>query len=67
MGFRIGGFVAFVIYMITTYSLYVPNWSFSEHSDHGVKKYIVSNVPKVQCKMNSYILLLLNFNLTFSG
>ncbi|KAH9734834.1 DUF1624 domain-containing protein [Citrus sinensis] len=37
----IGGFVAFVIYMITTYSLYVPNWSFSEHSDHGVKKYIV--------------------------
>ncbi|KDO44445.1 hypothetical protein CISIN_1g0107912mg, partial [Citrus sinensis] len=37
----IGGFIAFVIYIITTYSLYVPNWSFSEHSDHGVKKYIV--------------------------
>ncbi|XP_006577710.3 heparan-alpha-glucosaminide N-acetyltransferase [Glycine max] len=26
-----GGFVAFLIYMITTFSLYVPDWSFVDH------------------------------------
>ncbi|KAL2953552.1 hypothetical protein AAZX31_19G170700 [Glycine max] len=26
-----GGFVAFIIYMITTFTLYVPHWSFLDH------------------------------------
>ncbi|XP_012082601.2 heparan-alpha-glucosaminide N-acetyltransferase [Jatropha curcas] len=30
----IGGFVAFLIYMVTTYSLYVPDWSFIGYEDH---------------------------------
>ncbi|KAL7095925.1 hypothetical protein ACP275_10G052600 [Erythranthe tilingii] len=29
----IGGFVAFVIYMVTTFSLYVPDWSFVAKDD----------------------------------
>ncbi|KAG8647194.1 heparan-alpha-glucosaminide N-acetyltransferase [Manihot esculenta] len=33
----IGGFIAFLIYMITTYALYVPDWSF----DHESKRYTV--------------------------
>ncbi|XP_050228718.1 uncharacterized protein LOC126677944 [Mercurialis annua] len=30
-----GGFTAFLIYMITTYALYVPDWSFSVLDDDG--------------------------------
>ncbi|GFQ05463.1 hepaRaN-alpha-glucosaminide n-acetyltransferase [Phtheirospermum japonicum] len=30
----IGGFVAFVIYMVTTFSLYVPDWSFVVYHHH---------------------------------
>ncbi|KAK3226609.1 hypothetical protein Dsin_006471 [Dipteronia sinensis] len=37
----IGGFVAFVIYMITTYALYVPDWSFVVHDHHVAKRYTV--------------------------
>ncbi|EXB75886.1 hypothetical protein L484_022563 [Morus notabilis] len=37
----IGGFVSFVIYMITTFTLYVPDWSFVLHYDEGAEKYTV--------------------------
>ncbi|RVX11900.1 Heparan-alpha-glucosaminide N-acetyltransferase [Vitis vinifera] len=37
----IGGFVAFLIYMITTYALYVPDWSFVIDQDHEAKRYTV--------------------------
>ncbi|XWS66822.1 hypothetical protein CRYUN_Cryun05aG0233900 [Craigia yunnanensis] len=37
----IGGFVAFVIYMITTYSLYVPDWSFVVYGDNEATRYTV--------------------------
>lgn len=37
----LGGFVAFVIYMITTYTLYVPDWDFVLHDKHGAKRYTV--------------------------
>ncbi|KAL6133454.1 hypothetical protein ACLB2K_065689 [Fragaria x ananassa] len=38
----IGGFVALLVYMITTFSLYVPDWSFVKHYDDGSsKKYLV--------------------------
>ncbi|KAL2345096.1 hypothetical protein Fmac_006381 [Flemingia macrophylla] len=37
-----GGLVAFLIYMITTYTLYVPDWSFVDHFDGDEpKKYTV--------------------------
>ncbi|CAI9760662.1 unnamed protein product [Fraxinus pennsylvanica] len=36
-----GGFVAFVIYMVTTFTLYVPDWSFVVHHEHGSEKYTV--------------------------
>ncbi|XP_029126566.1 heparan-alpha-glucosaminide N-acetyltransferase [Cajanus cajan] len=38
-----GGFVAFFIYMITTYTLYVPDWSFVDHfdEDEPAKRYTV--------------------------
>ncbi|TVU03615.1 hypothetical protein EJB05_50802, partial [Eragrostis curvula] len=32
----LGGFIAFVIYMVTTFSLYVPDWSFVYHNDGDV-------------------------------
>ncbi|XP_022007303.1 heparan-alpha-glucosaminide N-acetyltransferase [Helianthus annuus] len=31
----LGGFIAFLVYMITTYALYVPDWSFTIHDDDG--------------------------------
>ncbi|GER45442.1 hypothetical protein STAS_22395 [Striga asiatica] len=36
-----GGFVAFVIYMVTTFSLYIPDWSFVVYHNHGPEKYTV--------------------------
>ncbi|MED6211991.1 hypothetical protein PIB30_078858 [Stylosanthes scabra] len=37
-----GGFVAFLIYMITTYTLYVPDWSFVDHiNDDKLNRYTV--------------------------
>lgn len=42
---RLGGFIAFVIYMVTTFSLYVPDWSFVYHNDGNVndgKQFTVS-------------------------
>lgn len=32
---RLGGSIAFLVYMITTFALYVPDWSFSTHDDDG--------------------------------
>ncbi|KAK3406277.1 hypothetical protein EUGRSUZ_K02443 [Eucalyptus grandis] len=37
----IGGFVAFVIYMVTTYALYVPDWSFVVHGQDEPERYTV--------------------------
>ncbi|KAI4300336.1 hypothetical protein L6164_033725 [Bauhinia variegata] len=37
----IGGFVAFIIYMVTTYALYVPNWSFVDYTEDEHKRYTV--------------------------
>ncbi|MBA0792813.1 hypothetical protein Gohar_017280, partial [Gossypium harknessii] len=37
----LGGFVAFVIYMTTTYSLYVPDWSFVVSTDSETTQYTV--------------------------
>ncbi|PIN10307.1 heparan-alpha-glucosaminide N-acetyltransferase [Handroanthus impetiginosus] len=37
----IGGFVAFVIYMVTTFSLYVPDWSFVVHHHEKTERYTV--------------------------
>ncbi|GMJ12082.1 hypothetical protein like AT5G27730 [Hibiscus trionum] len=37
----LGGFVAFVIYMVTTYSLYVPDWSFDVKTDDETTRYTV--------------------------
>lgn len=38
---RVGGFIAFLIYIITSYSLYVPDWSFVVHGDDESKRYTV--------------------------
>ncbi|XAR69657.1 Heparan-alpha-glucosaminide N-acetyltransferase [Bertholletia excelsa] len=37
----IGGFIAFTIYMVTTYALYVPDWSFGVTHHHGRERYTV--------------------------
>ncbi|XP_057463884.1 uncharacterized protein LOC130753743 [Actinidia eriantha] len=37
----LGGFVSFVIYMVTTYALYVPDWSFTVHDDQEPQRYTV--------------------------
>ncbi|KAI3472034.1 hypothetical protein Pfo_029773 [Paulownia fortunei] len=37
----IGGFVAFVIYMVTTFSLYVPDWSFVVYHHDKPERYTV--------------------------
>jgi biotin transporter BioY len=41
---RYGGFVAFVIYMVTTLSLYVPDWSFVDYKSSKPKRYTVINI-----------------------
>lgn len=42
--YRLGGFVAFVIYMVTTFSLYVPDWSFVDYNSSKLKRYTVINL-----------------------
>ncbi|CAK8543919.1 unnamed protein product [Lathyrus sativus] len=45
-----GGFIAFLIYMITTFTLYVPDWSFVDH--------VIGDEPKrytVICGMRGHI------------
>ncbi|KAL5546098.1 hypothetical protein UlMin_005785 [Ulmus minor] len=37
----IGGFLSFLIYMITTFALYVPDWSFVLHHKEEAHKYTV--------------------------
>ncbi|KAK1400193.1 heparan-alpha-glucosaminide N-acetyltransferase-like [Heracleum sosnowskyi] len=37
----LGGFIAFLIYMITTYALYVPDWSFVIEHHHKSERYTV--------------------------
>ncbi|KAB2622408.1 heparan-alpha-glucosaminide N-acetyltransferase-like [Pyrus ussuriensis x Pyrus communis] len=37
----IGGLVAFLVYMITTFSLYVPDWSFVVDEEHVSKEFLV--------------------------
>ncbi|XP_023925810.1 uncharacterized protein LOC112037229 isoform X1 [Quercus suber] len=46
----IGGFVAFLIYIITTYALYIPDWSFVlQNPDGTAKRYTV------QCGMRGHL------------
>ncbi|KAK9048932.1 hypothetical protein SSX86_032101 [Deinandra increscens subsp. villosa] len=45
----LGGFIAFLIYMITTFTLYVPNWSFTLHHDHK------SETFTVECGMRGHL------------
>ncbi|KAK1441063.1 hypothetical protein QVD17_06900 [Tagetes erecta] len=44
----LGGFIAFLIYMITTFTLYVPDWSFTIHHDHK------SETFNVKCGMRGH-------------
>ncbi|KAL3531985.1 hypothetical protein ACH5RR_005506 [Cinchona calisaya] len=37
----LGGFISFLIYMVTIFTLYVPDWSFVEHHSDGSKRYTV--------------------------
>ncbi|XP_027070188.1 uncharacterized protein [Coffea arabica] len=37
----LGGFVSFLIYMITVFTLYVPDWTFVVHHGHAAGKYTV--------------------------
>ncbi|KAI3908357.1 hypothetical protein MKX01_027379 [Papaver californicum] len=34
-----GGFMAFIIYMITTFALYVPDWNYTYYAHDGSKKF----------------------------
>ncbi|XP_076949252.1 uncharacterized protein LOC143621833 [Bidens hawaiensis] len=45
----LGGFIAFLIYMITTFTLYVPNWSFTIHHEHK------SETFTVECGMRGHL------------
>ncbi|KAJ0466729.1 hypothetical protein HanIR_Chr14g0675451 [Helianthus annuus] len=46
----LGGFIAFLVYMITTYALYVPDWSFTIHDDDGT-----SETFTVVCGMRGHL------------
>ncbi|CAI9097949.1 OLC1v1034475C1 [Oldenlandia corymbosa var. corymbosa] len=37
----LGGFISFLIYMITVFSLYVPDWSFVVKQDNSTERYTV--------------------------
>ncbi|XP_057785676.1 uncharacterized protein LOC131003216 isoform X2 [Salvia miltiorrhiza] len=45
-----GGLVAFVIYMITTFSLYVPDWSFVASEEDGI-----AETYTVKCGMRGHL------------
>eukprot|EP00256_Glycine_max_P044003 XP_006595362.1 heparan-alpha-glucosaminide N-acetyltransferase [Glycine max] len=45
----LGGFVAFVIYMVTIFSLYVPDWSFVDYNSDKPKRYTV------ECGMRGHL------------
>ncbi|GAV58160.1 DUF1624 domain-containing protein [Cephalotus follicularis] len=45
----IGGFIAFFVYMVTTYTLYVPDWSFVVYNDHKLTRYTV------KCAMRGHL------------
>ncbi|KAI5584863.1 hypothetical protein BDE02_06G109300 [Populus trichocarpa] len=45
----IAGFVSFVIYMVTTFALYVPDWSFTVDEDHERRRYTV------ECGMRGHL------------
>ncbi|KAL8211486.1 hypothetical protein R6Q57_005923 [Mikania cordata] len=45
----LGGFIAFLIYMITTFTLYVPDWSFTIHHDHKSESFTV------ECGMRGHL------------
>ncbi|MCL7027619.1 hypothetical protein MKW94_027615, partial [Papaver nudicaule] len=42
----IGGFIAFIIYMITTFALYVPDWHYTNHDDDDLQ---------VKCGMRGHL------------
>ncbi|KAL8246109.1 hypothetical protein R6Q59_007325 [Mikania micrantha] len=44
-----GGFIVFLIYMITTFALYVPNWSYTIHDDD------TSDTFTVECGMRGHL------------
>ncbi|KAM0010663.1 putative heparan-alpha-glucosaminide N-acetyltransferase [Helianthus debilis subsp. tardiflorus] len=46
----LGGFIAFLVYMITTYALYVPDWNFTIHDDDGT-----SETFTVVCGMRGHL------------
>ncbi|KAL9362169.1 hypothetical protein Peur_044954 [Populus x canadensis] len=45
----IAGFISFVIYMVTTFALYVPDWSFTVDQDHERRRYTV------ECGMRGHL------------
>ncbi|KAF5803830.1 putative heparan-alpha-glucosaminide N-acetyltransferase [Helianthus annuus] len=45
----LGGFLAFLIYVITTFTLYVPNWSYTIHHHHK------SETFTVECGMRGHL------------
>ncbi|KAF6171471.1 hypothetical protein GIB67_017995 [Kingdonia uniflora] len=47
----LGGFIAFLIYMITTFALYVPDWSFGYYSDNDTKR----ETLMVKCGMRGHL------------
>uniref|UniRef100_A0A0D9XQS9 Heparan-alpha-glucosaminide N-acetyltransferase catalytic domain-containing protein n=1 Tax=Leersia perrieri TaxID=77586 RepID=A0A0D9XQS9_9ORYZ len=48
----LGGFIAFVIYMVTTFSLFVPDWSYVYHNDGDVND---GRKFKVQCGVRGHL------------
>lgn len=57
---RLGGFVAFVVYMTTLYGLYVPDWNFLEHDGDTSQRYTVYNIKIVYLDAYSRFELYLN-------
>lgn len=52
---RLGGFAAFVIYMVTTFALYVPDWSFVLHGKHKTETYHVIYVANFAIKYTHFL------------
>ncbi|KAJ6922844.1 hypothetical protein NC652_016484 [Populus alba x Populus x berolinensis] len=45
----IAGFISFVVYMVTTFALYVPDWSFTVDQDRERRRYTV------ECGMRGHL------------
>ena len=62
---RLGGFIVLVIYMVTSYSVYVPDWSYVYHMDGDIDDGKQFTVLGAYARMSSLLIILVYDTLLF--